>query len=119
MIARNAVMSVRRFGRWILLPLCLCVATLDLHVPSLIRADGSASAMQQRDLKEVLEYGLRARRPEETAFINRVVGMVQTGDLPLELVMSTFHWARKKRPYPMPYFMRALRIRAADQGIAL
>jgi hypothetical protein len=39
--------------------------------------------------------------------------------LPLELVVSTFRWARPKRPYGFPYFERALKVRAAKLGIEL
>ena len=76
-----------------------------------------ASRRTPIDLKDKLEKGLRARRPEEFAFIGRVVAMVDKGQLPLDLVRETFAWARKKRPYPYPYFERALKIRAAAIGI--
>ena len=71
------------------------------------------------DLKEQLEFGLRARRPSEFAFIQRVVTMVKANQLPEKLVKSTFQWARHKKPYPFPYFERALRIRAAKLGIQI
>lgn len=69
-------------------------------------------------LQEQLEGGLRARLPPEFAFIKRVVTAVETGRLPIALVKSTFAWARrKKQPYPFPYFERALKLRAAEQGL--
>ena len=74
-------------------------------------------AVQVADLKEQLEDELKARRPEEFQFIAHVVEMVKKNQLPLKLVKETFHWARKKRPYPFVYFQRALRIRAAKLGI--
>jgi hypothetical protein len=43
--------------------------------------------------------------------------MVDQGKLPRDLVYSTFGWARKKRPYPFPYFERGLKKRAARIGI--
>jgi hypothetical protein len=70
-------------------------------------------------LKQQLEFGLLARTPDEQAFIAKVVGLVDCGDLPLSLVQSTFLWARRKRPYPMPYFEQALKVRAAAMGIGL
>ena len=76
-----------------------------------------ASGINVPDLRQTLEAGLRARRPQEFAFIGRVVKMVEDGDLPLKLVKETFNYARKKRPYPYPYFERALIRRAAALGI--
>lgn len=73
----------------------------------------------QVDLKRQLETGLYARRPEESAYIARVVRMVDRRQLPEELVISTFAWARKKRPYPLVYFERALRHRARKIGIVV
>ena len=66
-----------------------------------------------------MEFGLKARRPREFAFIALVVKMVDEGVLPLSLVQSTFDWARRKEPYPMVYFERALRIRADRKGIQI
>lgn len=74
---------------------------------------------QIANLKDQLTFGLRARLPREHAFIKLVVAKVEAGDLPLELVISTFHWARHKQPYPFPYFEQALRLRAARYGILL
>lgn len=71
------------------------------------------------NLQDQLTFGLRARLPRERAFIKFVVAKVEAGDLPVELVLSTFHWARHKRPYPFPYFEHALRLRAARYDIIL
>ena len=71
------------------------------------------------NLQEALEKGLRARLPEEFEFIERVVTMVEKGTLPLDLVRSTFDWARDKRPYPYRYFERGLKLRAARIGIVV
>jgi hypothetical protein len=70
-------------------------------------------------LKEQLEFGLLARTPEERAFVNDVVAKVKDGTLPQSLVQSTFLWARNKRPYPMPYFQQALKLRAKAAGIRI
>jgi len=82
-------------------------------------APGAAVAAEVADLQDQLEGGLRARLPTEFAFIRRVVNLVDANRLPLDLVMSTFKWARRKKPYPFPYFERALRTRAARLGIAI
>ncbi len=73
----------------------------------------------QADLKDELEAGLKARRPQEFQFIAKVVDMVNRKQLPLEMVRSTFIWARKKKPYPYPFFERALIQRAAKIGVRI
>ncbi len=69
------------------------------------------------DLETALKKGLLCRRPIEFEFIDLVVDAVAKNKLPVDLVFSTFIWARRKRPYPFVYFRRALRVRAAAQGI--
>lgn len=80
-----------------------------------------ADDVQQRraELKDELEAGLKARRPEEFQFIARVVKLVEEGRLPLKLVRSTFVWARRKKPYPFPFFERAMIARAAQIGVQI
>ncbi len=73
----------------------------------------------QVDLKKQLETGLYARRPEEFTYIARIVRMVDRRQLPEKLVISTFGWARRKRPYPLVYFERALQVRARKIGIVV
>lgn len=71
-------------------------------------------------LKDQLKSGLRARRDVEFKFINSVVKLVQTGKLPVKLVVETMQYARKKPTnYPFQYFQRALSLRAARLGILL
>lgn len=79
----------------------------------------SASAAEIANLQDQLESGLQARRDVELVFITRVVNMVEQDTLPLPLVLSTYQWARPKKPRPFPYFERALRIRAARIGIQI
>ncbi|MFM9197528.1 MAG: hypothetical protein ACKOWG_17670 [Planctomycetia bacterium] len=71
-------------------------------------------------LEDQLKTGLKARRPEETEFIEEVVRLVDTGRLPRKLVDSTFAWALKRRQtYPFPAFERALRLQADKLGVDL
>jgi len=82
----------------------------------------SPRAVDAIGLKSQLEKGLRARRPQEFAFVAVVVEMVENETLPLDLVKGTFLWARKKAlttRYPFPYFERALRERAGKLGIKI
>jgi len=79
-------------------------------------------AAEVADLKDQLEKGLKARRDEEFRFVATVVAMVESKHLPLDLVQSTFLWARKKAKYnryPFPYFEQALRERAKDLDIPI
>lgn len=73
--------------------------------------------LELAEMDRQLEFGLKARRPSEFRFIDRITVLTRNGALPLDLVASTFSWARKKQPYPFPYFARALRIRAAEIGV--
>jgi hypothetical protein len=70
------------------------------------------------DLQGQLEKGLKARRPVEFDYIAQVVDLVEQGELPRDLVDSTFGWARKKRTKRLQYFQFALRARASDLGFA-
>jgi hypothetical protein len=70
-------------------------------------------------LKDTLEKGLKARRPEEFSFVRRVVLLVDTGRLPRSVVESTFLWARAKEDYPFQYFQMGLTLRAKKLGISM
>ena len=83
------------------------------------RATAEDAGVDLADLQNRLEFGLRARLPREYRFLRKVVALVKLERIPVELVLSTYHWARKKQPHPFPYFVRALQIRAAELGIRL
>jgi hypothetical protein len=100
----------------LLLGTALVAPCLLWHEP----ADQRAGAEEIADLKDQLKNGLQARRPEDRAFLDRVAKMVESDQLPVELVKSTFQWARtRKKPYPYPYFEKALKLRAAELGITV
>ncbi|MCO6454116.1 MAG: hypothetical protein J5I93_02270 [Pirellulaceae bacterium] len=78
----------------------------------------ASGADQVANLKDTLEKGLKARRPEEFRFIARVVKLVEEDRLPLPLVLGTFKWARSRSSHvPYPYFKRGLEERAARIGV--
>ena len=80
----------------------------------------SCNAAEVADLKEQLEKGLRATRPDQAAFIDKIVKLVAQDRLPRRIVNASFSWARKRRPsYHFPFFERALRILAAREGIKI
>jgi hypothetical protein len=76
----------------------------------------SGGGVSDLDLQGQLEKGLKARRPVEFAYIAQIITLVEDGDLPRELVDSTFVWARKKRTKRLQYFQFALQARAAKLG---
>jgi hypothetical protein len=95
-------------------------ALLGISVAGLANAQiVSSGGVVVPTLRQQLQTGLLARTPHEQEFVDQVVALVDTGELPLNLVQSTFLWARRHRPYPMQYFERALRVRASDVGITI
>lgn len=71
-------------------------------------------------LEERLVTGLRARRPEDVAFLERVASLVEEGRLPEKVVNSTLAWAQRRgRNYPLPSFRRALELQADHLGVSL
>jgi hypothetical protein len=93
---------------------------LEIHA----RADDVAPATEDgktaATLESRLKTGLKARRPEDVEFVERVAEMVRTGQLPAKVVDSTYLWAiRRRQSYPFPAFQKALRIQADRLGIAI
>jgi hypothetical protein len=80
----------------------------------------TAGADQVATLEEQLKSVLRARRPEEFAFITRVVELVEAGQLPRDLVLAIMKYAVGKRArIPYPYFEQGIRIKAAELGVEI
>ena len=77
------------------------------------------NAADVTDLKDKLIVGLRPQLPAHREFIDRVVELVEQDQLPLDVVMMYFQWARKKKYRPMPYFERALRAEAERRGAVI
>ena len=67
----------------------------------------------------VMKVALHTSTEQENGFIEYVVGRVDKGTLPLDLVQSTFLWAKKKPTRKFFYFKQGLILRAAGQGITL
>ena len=84
------------------------------------RAEEPVGGAEVISLEDQLKTGLKARRPEETEFIDEVARLVNAGKLPRKLVDSTFMWALRRRTnYPFPAFERALRLQADQLGVDL
>ncbi len=79
------------------------------------------SAADVAPLVDQLKAGLKARKPSEHLFIERVGKLVEKRVLPVSMVLGIFSYARQKHSrYPFPYFQQALRIRAEKEfGVKL
>ena len=85
----------------------------------LFAATGSRAAATNPLDADVMKVALHTAAPEENGFIDHVLTLVNKGRLPLDLVESTFLWAKKKPYNKFQYFKRGLIWRAKQQGIAL
>ncbi|REJ69282.1 MAG: hypothetical protein DWQ31_05270 [Planctomycetota bacterium] len=84
-----------------------------------VAADEEPPGDGQPSLQTLLEAGLKARRPVEFRFIDRVCELVIEGELPRSLVQQTFIWARRRNARPFPYFERAMRVQAERLGVKI
>jgi hypothetical protein len=91
--------------------------TVALRAADLAPIDGGG--VTGLDLKTQLEKGLYARRPVEFEYIDQIIQLVEDGQLPRELVTSTFVWARKKPNRRLQYFQFALQARARGLDVEL
>ncbi len=112
--------SPARTFRLILVAALLAFLVPTFCLPPLLSPPLSqSSAAKTADLKDRLEKGLKARRPEEFKFIDRVVTLVEKDKLPLSMVDGTFHWARRKAKRRFQYFEAGLRKRAKKIGVKI
>ena len=102
---------------------CLLMAflmALAISDGPLAAADPPASPEVEVSLKDRLVTGLRAVRPEDVAFCERVASATQTGQLPIKLVDGTYFWAiGRGGDYPLPSFAKALDLQCRRLGLAL
>lgn len=68
---------------------------------------------------ELLKAALHTATPEEEGFIEYVVGLVERGKLPAQIVQSAYLWAQKRSKYKFQYFKRAVIYLAAQKGIQI
>ena len=95
---------------------------LAITTPTVLRAAEPAATARGAvaSLEERLTAGLKVRAPADVAFCERVAALVRAGELPVQLVDSTYLWAvRRGRKYPFPAFERALRLKAEKLGVTL
>jgi hypothetical protein len=99
----------------VLLTLVLCATAALAAEPGPIGEGG----VMKMDLKKQLETGLLARRPIEFDYINQIVKLVEEGQLPRKMVVSTFLWARRTPTRKLEYFAFALQARAKNLKVQL
>jgi len=109
--------------KWLMLTVCsiafLCTLSPgEAHAQVDDSIDATIGA-EVAELRDQLIFGLRVGREEDTKYINSVVRMVDSGQLRLELVRTTFIWARRKPYNKVQYFQQALKVRAEKEGILL
>jgi hypothetical protein len=68
---------------------------------------------------DIMKIQLHTSTAQEKGFIEYVLERVDKGTLPLELVQSTFLWAKKKPYNRFFYFKQGLILRAKKRGIVL
>ena len=94
---------------------CVCLL-LVLALVTVLRPCPAQTGVLDPDMMKV---ALHTSAEQENGFIEYVVARVDKGTLPLDLVQSTFLWAKKKPTRKFFYFKQGLIQRAAAQGISL
>jgi hypothetical protein len=102
-------------------PLFALVLTLSLAVGSLAATTSTTTKKKQPNPLDAktMKVALHTATAEEGGFIDMVLAKVDDGTLPLDLVQSTFLWAKKKPYRKFQYFKYGLLLRAAQRGISL
>ena len=99
------------------LAILITFAFLATLLTSLTHADVSRKN-EELSLKDRLVTGLRATRPEDIQYCERVANAARSGKLPAKIVDSTYFWATaKKVDYPLPAFAKALELQCQRLGI--
>jgi hypothetical protein len=68
---------------------------------------------------DTMRAALHTATPQEGGFIDRVLAMVESGKLPVDMVQSTFLWAKNKPRRKFFYFQQAMILRAKEIGVDL
>ena len=99
------------------LAILITLAFLTTLLTSLTHADVPRKN-EEVSLKDRLVTGLRATRPEDVQYCERVANAARSGKLPAKIVDSTYFWATaKKVDYPLPAFAKALELQCQRLGI--
>jgi len=97
-----------------------CVWLFAAVVGSVVAVPAMAASDETPLTAETLKAGLRTVDPDDDAYLTYIAALANQGQIPMDLVQSTYLWARQK-PYPKraKYFKQAIILRAARQGITL
>lgn len=69
-------------------------------------------------LEDQLMNGLRVVTPDQRAYVNQIVSLVNQGRIPRAMVNVVYTWALKRNPkVPLPYFQFALQALAERRGV--
>lgn len=68
---------------------------------------------------QLIKAALHTATPEEDGFVEYVVGLVQQGKLPAQILQSAYLWAQKRPKYKFQYFKRAVIYLASQKGIQI
>lgn len=86
----------------------------------LLLAANSHAAVKAGPLdSDTMKVALHTATVQENGFIDHVLTKVNEGIIPLEMVQSTFLWAKKKPRWKFEYFKFGMKYRAAQAGISL
>ncbi|MBT3211003.1 MAG: hypothetical protein HN345_03230 [Planctomycetaceae bacterium] len=96
----------------------IAIGILTALLPRFVAAEVPKTTNTEVSLKDRLITGLRATRPEDIQYCERVANATRTGKLPPKIVDSTYFWATAKQTnYPLPAFAKALDLQCQKLGI--
>ena len=109
-----------RFGiAIVLLALLNGVASHEASAQSLL-SQREVASVRVAKLQQQLTTRLRATSLEQQSYIRFVVGQVNQGKLPIELVVAAERYAiRRDSRFPLPTFEQIMRGLAMKQGVTL
>lgn len=107
-----------RTFNWILFAFATLMLTVSLTFEPACADDfmpEKYEASQFAEYERQLNALLKTRYDEEKQFVSKIVTQVRLGNIPSQLVSTSYGWVRNKRPdtyYPFVYFERVIRIQA-------
>ncbi len=100
----------------------LAIIAFGLLAQTSDQASGQSVDPNVATLKQRLVSGLRARKPSEKAFLNKLATEVTQKTVPKQLVDNTFFYVQsryRKHNFPFIYFEKILRIRAKKLNVVI
>ncbi len=98
----------------------LCAVSTSAQPPDFDANQAEQNPGEVVRLEDQLMNGLRVVTPDQRAYVNQVVALVDQGKLPRAMVNVIYVWAIKRNPrVPLPYFQFALRALAERRGVTV